>query len=366
MLKKLFDKWWSRQAFFLGKRLYAISGSRAEEAEWHQLEGVTFPLLLVGREHYSEYEKYYPIADRRELKKVITHSLSGTYVYSVVSGDEQGFHVRFWVFNTDIGQRLDDLIGLWMPETYLPLSTESNQLITVKRAGNELYRLEGDKRGSTIAEGLYQDAAYFLMAIGAEAEESPKETLTEQAYLSRLKWALESLSVTDLGGLLRQQKYGGNIAGMASWQSVGLGAVAGFIFMVAGQYAYVKYRINDIENAIQSTDVTETVEIRNRVRQKTELVETLQRTGGGSDFSNSMWDVMLTLMEQEKYAMLLVTAEGRQLELRLEADKATDALQLINEHPLVASAEFSSSIRESVGRERFNISMTLKPAEGAE
>lgn len=365
MQMTFWKSYWERNTFFLGRQIRQIKEGSLIDVKNRDWGKAYFPLVIVGREHYQESRKHFPVFQSSELDKIIKNLMDTPSLYFPDSKDDSGTWVRIWSLSKTASELIKDKICLWLPESLLLESAVSQSCKIATRDGQQLYFAEnGGVFVSSLAKGLYINPEYFLMATGM-AMDTPVSAMNEKEYLADLQGHWSGLGWSRWIQVLRQQGYLTKLSKMASWKSILVGSAASLLVLLLAKAGYVHWQSYYLDEQLAATNIKPVMQLKKLAQEKSELITALGSASHGGGDVERAWQLMASLMEAN-VQVLRVNASGAKIEIRLQAKQATEALQLISELPFVKSAEFSTSVMESLGNKRFTIAVVLKSSESGD
>ncbi|WP_088331531.1 hypothetical protein [Lacimicrobium sp. SS2-24] len=356
----------SNNCFFYCEEVYKLSKEGFELTEEGALDNSHFPCLIIGREHYTEQVQQFPVKDKKELERLISHSMEGPYLYAIEERGDASTKVVIWSVDKSFFERFGNKLMIWIPESFFFNGVIESQLIRAQRPHRELFIATGSSMRTVPSEGLYKNPDYFLLSIGIAEEGIQHVNMAQPEYAQFIRRKLGDFGIVEWLQILSRQGYSEKLWSLASWRSVFAGAVLAFVLLNGINFFFLKYQNTSIDNAIEELDVRHAIELRNAVSKKNQLLASLSQVASSAASEETLWHMLLTCMDAGADVQF-VRSTPEELEVRFEADKATDILSLLRQHSGVENAEFSTPVRESVGRERFTISMTLSavgPSQG--
>lgn len=339
--------------------LYVFSEEGLQPCEESELERAQFPLLVVGIEHCREIVKQYPVTDKEDLSQIIRTEYQGTdFVEQPVIG-EQNSSVTVWRLDEKANSIADSKWLYWIPESWLIGDVLDASLYKVSRAKQNIWLCRhNDNTFSSVAMGLFANRNYFLMASGVESN-IPNEELSEQAYGRKILSAIANIDPMRLFQPFKAQNYVDKLNRQFSFVSLCIGVFVGFVLFSALHLGYLEWRISSLEEGIKGQKVAQAISVQKNYETTLEAMQKLNKSLGGQGSQQPSWGLLASLMEKG-VTILRVKHLDNKLEVRAEAKKATDALQVISGLPEVAHATFITPVRESLGNERFTVSIELK------
>jgi len=313
-------------------------------------------VVVVGREHYVERRKSYPLRSWRDLDRVLAQELAGTPPTLTVIGPvaDERREVTFFELSPTVLGRFGRT--LWIVPESLALSTTlpAQCVAIVKRAGLTYFLASSGV--SQIAGGAVRTAALFAMAAGLDPDQEPLE-LSQGDINSRLLQGLRRLGAAVWPRLLRP---GFRLDPGLAWRPLGTLAAAGLVAYLLLGSAYLSLAESLRERELKSLgpEVATLLESQRRVEQLAREQHAMTKVLGDRRPSYPLWRVAAHAWQKGASIAGLALVDGR-LTLRGDAPSATDVLGALGADPGVAAARFGAPVRQLGGREQFVITLTL-------
>jgi hypothetical protein len=313
---------------------------------------------VLGREHYSERRRQYPILSRRDLDSVLKQELAGGLptlaVVSAASDDKR--EVTFYEFKPEVVSQAAPAFMLVPESLALAATLPAGRVATVERAGFRYFLASGGV--SQPEGGAVTSADLFAMAAGLDATDAvtiPGERLHDRIVsgLARLKpetWL--QLRMPSLGQRLE-----------IDWQPIATMAGVGLVayLALASGYLAVTREAREKELAGLGGEVEKLLVAQRDVDRM--LSEQAGLAAVMADRRNTyrLWQVVAVAWSKGAQ-IKSVELRDTTLTIRGDAAVATDVLAAIDAIPGFADAKFSAPVRSGrSGREDFSLVVTMQP-----
>lgn len=352
------------------KRLILFAGNQilqandnAEHFEVRDgLEHLFFPIIVIGKEHYQETEKRFPVSNAKDLSDVLKYSedipdLLGTPVFN-----DDHCIVPHILLDREAGILLENNpLSLWIPESWI-LNLEKGQLYSFTRANSSIFAIQlANKVLLSSKQGPFKSKEYFLMSVGAD-ESALEHSLDDSQYIQALIVGIEKLPKGLWPQIVKSQRYHHKLLKGFDWTSIITGFVSGILIFNLVSFAYLTYKEKLVDRKISALPTREVVALQKKFESSKESLKSISRGGFDKTKVENLWDLVLNLMEN-KVTVLRITPVGQSYELYLESKEATTTLDSIKNNTIVASVVFSTPVRQSVNKERFGVNITFAKNE---
>lgn len=349
---------------YVGDKPYCI------DIENKQLKATDKPFgkfVILGRQHYSENTKTYPITNKHDLKKIIhleVASKDGITLYKISNVFENKRKVVFYQLNkkTALGNPL-----LIIPETILMgYKCSPNQGISYFLPNVQQQVFLANSSGthvSSLAGGNIIDFERFCLSHGVRVVYEVE--LSNDSFVNRLFIGLKGLSPNILAGF----RYKGNRPSTINRASIGkwggILSIAFTVYLIAA---------TNITNYLVENKRQELVDIRNEaniiLNQRNDInkiivdYETLKHALSVSDDGVGLWKIIHPLYKNgAKFKVIQMT--GEEYRIQFESDSAISNLELLLNNSNVKGAEFASSVRKTRKGESAVITFMINSSKGS-
>jgi hypothetical protein len=313
-------------------------------------------VAVLGREHYAERRKSYPVRGWRDLTRVLRLELAVasptlTLIGPIVNDRRE---VTFFELLPGSLERIDK--ALWVIPESLALSATlpAQRVAVVTRAG--LTYFLGSSGVSQIAGGAVRTAALFAIAAGLDPDLEPLDLGAEDAR-PRILIGLGRLGASAWFGMLRP---GLRLAFGLAWRPRATLAAAGMaVYLLLGSgYLSVTQSLRERELKSLGPEVATLLESQRSVETLAREQHGLAKVLNERQLSYPLWRVVAHAWQKGAAINGLGMVEGH-VTLRGNAPSATDVLGTLAADPGVREARFGAPVRQTGGREEFVITLTL-------
>lgn len=327
--------------------------------------------LIIGKEHYFETTKTYPIANIKELKNAIKFDVdvvpeSGITLYKITKLNENSHKVTFWTFDNSLVNELPESIRFIVPETYalsLGQSKEINgtQYQTVNKT------LFIARNGDTIHSGIQSSRMptledFLVMAVGIEPNEelNAKYDDTQQFKIDLFK-GLSQIAVQDYPQfwLKRPKKVEQKISIKQLMAVTGIAMIA--YFSLTSMWLKGQSMLLDREITAYNEQVESALKSKKQIAQLEDTFKQLQEPLENQSNFWTVWPVVLEVIN-EQAIITSVAYRNETFDVRFTGNTGVKATKILGEfaqHDKVLSAVFSQPVRSRRGKEQFTIKLKL-------
>ena len=346
--------------------LYELQRGRALDArEAPASKDVRKWVLVVGRSHYFETVRDYPIANFNDLKKILKNEpwrfpYTGTLLQRIVRISNDVHRVTSWVVKTGVIESFVKKPFLVVPESACLEHLTQRSTVQLARLGKVLFAAQspdgvisslGNRDAFFRAAGLPElsdDSSDrdMLTFAGADAVDALIQGVTEAIRSAPLaffigidydklklyawKPALKTSLLLCLGYFLATSIYLLAATGMVGYQLEGKRAKAESALLVRDEVAGYRRRLADGEAV---TDNIYPMWV--------------------------AWDLMIDLRATGA-ELRAVNSQPPEVTFYITAERATEVLAWFGEDPRVSAAEFAVAVADFNGREQFAVRVTVE------
>jgi hypothetical protein len=314
-------------------------------------------VAVLGREHYIERRRRYPIHSKRDLEAVLRQELAQAPPTQTLIGepDQEKREVTFFELRPGVLERVGRAIWLVPESAALASTLPRGRVASIERDG---YRYFLSAAGaSQPAGGTVATAELFALAAGLDSGEEPL-SLERADLVARLPEGLRSLPA-DAWLRLRQPSAGRRAP--LEWRRVatvaGL-ALAAYLALASGYLMLTREsreaRLEELGPEVDSL-LTAQREVDLLAARRAGLGEVLASRAD----TYGLWRIV-GLAWANGARLSAIELEDFELTLRGSAPAATDVLAALDQSPGVEAARFSAPVRSGKGGlEDFAITLTL-------
>jgi len=320
-------------------------------------------IVVLGREHYTERRRNYPIHSRRDLEAVLAQELAQAPDTLALIGDpeQDKREVSFFELRPGVLEKVGSALWLLPESALLARTLPAGRVASIER---DRYRYFLSASGaSQPAGGMVATPELFALAIGLAAGQGALQ-LDREAAVERLTRGMRALPPS---AWLRLRRPSRVRQSQVEWRSVAMVAGAGLAAYLALASGYLLWTRDAREQELEALGA-EVETLLAAQRQVDRLAA--QRAGLGQVWRDradtyQMWRIA-GLAWGKGAQLTAIELKDFELTLRGKASVATDVLAALDQAPGVKEAKFSAPVRSGRdGLEEFVISLTLvREAQG--
>ena len=314
-------------------------------------------VAVIGREHYREWRKSYPVVSRLELSRVISLELSGrTDVFWRMGPPLNNVReVQFFELSSAVGENQIRAL-FWFPESLVASAALSSGDVATISRNDFCYFLSGHGVNQ-ISGGAIVSPGLFRMAAGLPLAGDDREFMGA-GLLPLLRSGLVRLTLDDWW---RFKSPEGKRVASGLWQPVA--ALSAFVVLVylglISVYLFSAQALRERELAGLGPEVTPLLEAQRQID-----VLVAERTAMQQVFESRvpawpMWEVAATAWSSGAAITTLSFKDG-EITINGSAGSAIDVLQALAKSKGVSEARFESGVRQSANEQLFVIRVKLQ------
>jgi len=326
-------------------------------------------LVIIGRKHYFEAVKDYPVGSRRDLKRILKNEpwrypFAGTLLLRLERLSPQSHRVTSWVVKQSVVDRLTPHPWFLVPESVCVGTPERGAAISLERLGSQLFvsrspnglvSIEGD-------EGLFRQ---YLSSngLGKSVENVEIECLSQTVSLDKLIIGAAKAvrnapldfytgpMIADLESVPVKRSF--NLAAFALLIYLGLSTI---YIVVSGVV---------VDRSIQAVEATaeDVMQIRETIVSNRRSLTALKEVVARSEPISVGWDLYLDLKAMG-VSFTAIKTTSIDMEFFCYFHDATTVLRYLNDDPRVLEASFSSGVRQDRDMEVFSVRVKLAAPNG--
>lgn len=322
-------------------------------------------LVIIGREHYYESIKDYPIGSRAELKKALQmeqqhQPLKGMRFQHIQRIDAHNHRVTSWVLNQTLFEAFEGQPIWVMPESKLLAEALPEGAYHIARPSGELFLCNSATQAvSGIPTVQVQSLETFCYMAGF-----PVEKIQPTLSASHLFTHLRDGCMNALPHALVTYLYTAGQRGGMQWPWKKLGAmvgacVIGYFAATSGWLVYQNHRL-DSQLSNNATNVEAGLELKRQYREASAQAQFLAMP---TAYSFEYWQVWPLLIEAVNSGSKIerVDYQGGALTIYGTSNKASELLSRLSQHPSVSALEIAAPIRKRRGTEHYAFRMNINP-----
>lgn len=360
MLKKQLLKFiHSRLFIFSNGQFFQLLEGDLTLTSFEILKKTPGSFLIIGKDHYKEVDKRYPVSNVKDLKDILKYQTSNADMFDSPKFFEDHTILPTIELDREAKAQVEECRWtVWLPESWV-LNFPRNELFYVVRANVELFALKlADKLMLSPLKGPFKSKSYFLMSTGA-SENVQEHSLNQKQYTETLVRGIESISQAMWLNILKSQHFKSKIATSFDWLSAVTGSLVGILLFQGVYWGVLSFQEASLDNEISKQNVTQVVRLQKQFEESKMALSRIQNGGFDKLKIANLWDVMLMLMES-KVNLIRINSIGEEFELHLDSGDATNTLESLRKSVLVKDVRFSTPVRQSGARETFGVVLTVK------
>lgn len=314
-------------------------------------------IAVLGREHYTERRRKYPIHSRRDLEAVLAQELANEPLTLTVIGkpDQDKREVTFFGLRPDVPARIGTALWLLPESLLLAMTMPAGRVADVERDGYR-YFLSGTGV-SQPGGGVVATPELFALATGLDVGAGLLQ-FDRQAIARRLTLGMRSLPAS---AWLRLRRPAWERQTAVEWRwlatAAGIAAVA-YLALVSG-YLFLTQESRETQLAGLGEEVESLLAAQRQVDALAARRAGLEKVLNDRVESHYVWRVV-GLAWGKGAQLSAIEVKDADLTLRGRAPIATDVLAVLDQAQEVTQAKFSAPVRGGRdGLEEFVISMRL-------
>lgn len=313
-------------------------------------------VTVLGREHYVERRRQYPIVSRRDLERVLRQELEGRpptlTMVAPVRDDRR--EVTFFELESEVLSRAGPCLWLVPESVALAATLPEASIATVSRRGFTYFLAANGV--SQPSGGSLTSAEVFALAAGLDARETIE--LGGDGLRARLVGGLGRLPS---GAWLSLRSPSTRPRFEIDWQPIALIAGVGLVayLALASAYLTVTRGAREKELAGLGGEVEKLLAAQRDVDRMLAEQAGLAAVVADRRDTYRLWQPVAVAWSKGANIDAIQLQDAK-LVLRGSAPVATDVLAALSSIPGFADAKFSSPVREgSSGRQEFNVTLTM-------
>ena len=313
--------------------------------------------VIVGRQHYSEWIKRYPVADESELMSILRSQQSaGNYaIYQIGPLLNRQRTVQCWQIDEQLLELYPTAV-LWVPESLLLKSNLSECPVVRIQSPAYFYfaALQDDHLISAAQTSMLNSAEMFCSSNGLPMSDAVEIKVTPDL----IKHSLFNISWADVWRCFRFRFSDEFKRELLLLLKVTTGLFVAYQ-LLASLYLLSLNLSFSAEQDAQMQQIEQMLKVQNQLQQDTELLTAQQQILAGKVYSYQVWALMAGLLKQQ-VELTNVQYSDKKIVLRGQASSATEVLSFLKQQSLVQRVEFESAVRRQGDKESFVILVQLK------
>lgn len=321
-------------------------------------------ILILGRQHYHETVKDYPIENINDLKRALRNEpllapYDGMRLTKIDKLVDRTHRVTIWVIKNTVVSSLKHRPWFLIPESAAITAVKSSKPIIAQRFGKRLFAVNSVSGlvSTELDQQKGSDTNWRLpFEVGSGIDQIPSldEHQTYQRFIGGVKRLLTRAPATfflpiEFGKL---KSYPWVAAGKLSAL-----ILSTYLLLVSAGLGVYSWWL-DQQLVVVQEEAKSAIEIRREIRNKILRVEEYNSVRANIQPFWSAWDLVLDLRQNE---IVISNVDNRKgiLVIKGYAARASDVLQQLSDDPRVSSAEYLTPIRKKQNGEQFAINVTF-------
>ncbi len=339
--------------------------SQTKQVRYGEGQPETVDILIIGKEHYSEENRNFPLQSRKELNKILkleADNADGVMLYSIGSYIEGQRSVISWRIKSPLFTELALTPIFVVPESALLLCDKPGQLFSASRNNKTFWFI--DNQGQFLCaqkKGLLSSSTMFLASAGLSDQTACAE-LDDNEYLALLSESLLGVLLTNLGGFKTNLRKLESIDWLSHLKYSGTAVVLLFTGYVGLTSLYLNMRLDSAkeEQAVYATKTQDVFQLKAQLSLVEQKDKQITDVNNAVSAPNVIWRFIVPLAKRGiKFTRVGMSPDGS-FTVVGEADKATDVLEFIKSDPLVVEPQFVGQNTVVKGKDLFSIGFKIK------
>jgi hypothetical protein len=312
-------------------------------------------VTVIGREHYEQHQRRYPIRRESDLRRVLSLEFPSSDGYFFRVGPLVGEEREVTVFHLRPSCPKSSLRSLfWVPETLIVTSlTQSSEILTVDRGGCRYF--VSPAGASMVAGGVIQSPALFALSVGM-AVDSSQRVIDATGVRGEMARALSRLTLADWWGF-RSPISSDRIREFALPASAMVGLLLSVYLAVGSAYLWSMQMWRNQQLVALGPEVTSLLAQQRAIdlmaserRAIADLVSTTKPAWPIWQLAEVIW--------REGGTINSITLDDDRINLRCAAPDATAVLKALQTAPGVQDVQFEAAVRQVAGGQEFAVTLT--------
>jgi len=311
-------------------------------------------ILIVGRRHYRELNRSYPIESKSEVKKLINLEYAGQRLHYKLGKVENGKTlVNIWLFKEEVPNSL-----LTLPESFLFSNLAlSEQMLTIQCRPPLFVTLQNTIVYSQTSNAMISGPDSFAMSVGMPLANEQK-VIEESAIAENLLKAIKKLSLKQIGLFWSWPRV--EFTRQSLKAALGPALVLGILYLLGSSLylsGYKTYLQSQIEQQSDSIDFA--LDSSNQMERLIQQYKVSQEFAAAQLHVAAIWYVLPDILPDADLSRFELI-QGRFV-VAGKTERATSLLEKLSKNAYVNDARFDNPTRTSRGKEYFVVSFTVKP-----
>ena len=320
-------------------------------------------ILVVGRRHYFETVKEYPIAHLKDLKSVLKNEpwrfpYPGLQQHKIERLSENSHRVTFWIIKQEVLESLKKLPMFILPESVCAAAQAQGSLCVFDRLGEAIYITES--KDGLLSSAGWQESFLLTAGLPSSGGEGRDYVLRRfegldcsNAILGGVLPAIKSSPLTFLSGFDRKTLTGFPWKGVmrTSVLLCVVYALVTSVYLVRAS-SWVEYQIEKKRPLAESS-----LSVRQEIEGYRARLGHAETILGNAHPMWVAWDLLIDL-RATGVILRAVNSKPPDVTFYLTAPKATDVMTWLSEDDRVESVDVVVAVEDFNGMQRFALKVT--------
>jgi len=323
--------------------------------------------MIIGREGYFESVKEYPVADRKDLSKIIRNEkwsfpYRGVRFVNIIRISSQAHRVFSWVVKQEIIDGLPDSCWLIVPETACVKALDFASDIVLESDTRKLW-VKADPNGLVSTINLAEKQTGYTQQQEVTnffpPEFNRKDPAAELHYSSTILRGLKKVCMTSPWNFIVPQKK--QLAFEFPWFKAAkiLSSVA--LVYLAMSSAFLLLQDHWLDRSIERREKSAeaALEVQQQLATESKSLEIYNQLASAAVPIWMFWEIFLDLHEQNVQFLSIKSDDSSKIAVFARAPKASDVLASLLRNPRINKAEYVSAVSNQGDLQQFGIEITL-------
>ncbi|WP_338293773.1 hypothetical protein [Planctobacterium marinum] len=324
----------------------------------NRISRFSLPIVLIGREHYQEFEKEYPVPDQNDVRNIINNEYTQLKMVHLHNNALTSTTVKFFLFDKTAEEYVRNNLCLFIPETMLATFVNMGELVTVSRLGNTLnIARKGENIVSSNGAGLYADPDMFLLSSGV-GKVAQRKKLTQEEYFAILQQQVTEIPKHYLVSLMKGQVLANELLKRFHFPSVAAGLTCSVLLYWLMLFGHLKWHESFSQSNIESAEVREVIQLKKQLAEKIALADEI-KSSASSDLSGQlMWNIITGLLDNGVSVGGLLYQDG-EAGITVLTPSATETIKQIRSFPGVRNVSMDGDITSLQGKQSVRLLVAI-------
>ena len=335
---------------------HSLSYSTQNNSFW---TGHILPIVIIGREHYQELEKVYPVADKKDVTQIVANEYPHLKMQRLVNKDLTSTNATLYLFDDSVAEYVNNNNCIFLPETMLTSFVDDGEMYTIERLGGVLnVARKGSQVFSSSGSGIYQNPDMFVLSSGI-GEVQLRKKLQQTEYFELLLEQLSSVAPENMATLLKGQVLHRKVVDNLHIPSVSVGFCLSVVLYWLLLFGHLKWSEMMAQTSVSSAEVKEVIQLKQAVAEKLETAKELRSAGQGAMSGGQMWSIITSLLENDVSVGSLFYENG-EAKLSLVTASATETVEFLRSMKSVKQVRVDGDIFSFQGKQKVSLVIAIQ------